>query len=279
MTSLTPTLWFAPPDMTVNQASPAGQQFMSLFSDPGAWQVTAGASTGLVLSEAFILTATDQQLTQVFSFLSQHHLKLMMVTAMIPVQANGSGNGLEGFTSGSELSSAVHRISTLGGTLDYVAMDGPLVAGHEVSNGPQLSITGLAQQVAGNVALIKAVFPNVQFEDGEGLITTPDLAAWTQAFKAATGSSIAQIDADVNWSAPGVKGQLEAYAQAVRATGAVFGITGDSTTAFTTDQSWALAAETNIAAALADPQIRPGNIQVETWDPNPTVTLPEEAMG
>lgn len=278
-TNSTPSLWFGAPDIAANDASPAGQQFMDLFGDPAAWQATAGASVGFVLTETFVLTATDQQLRQVLGFLSQHHLKLMMVTAMVPVQANGAGNDREGFTAGSTLSDAVRRISRLGGTLDYVAMDSPLGAGHEAPGGPLLSIPDLARQVAGNVALIKAVFPNVKFEDGVGLQATPDLAAWAQAFKAATGSPISQVDADVNWSAPGVTGQLEAFAQAVRATGAAFGIAGNSTTAFTTDLGWALAAEANIAAAEADPLIRPANIEVETWDPNPTVTLPEGLSG
>ncbi len=212
--------------------------------------------------------------------LKQHDMKMSMVTAMVPVQANGAGAGVEGFTSGSALANAINRISRLGGTLDYIGMDDPLIAGHLSGAGPKLSITDLAQQMAGNVALIKSVFPNVQFADGESLITTPDLVQWAQAFKTATGSAISMFEADVNWDAAGgVTSQLEAYAQAARAAGAVFGIMGNSTSVHTTNQSWALAAETNIAAAEADPLIRPDSIHVGTWNANPTVTIPEGLSG
>ncbi len=68
-TSAAPVLWFSAPALTANLPNPAGQQFMSLFNDPSAWQVTAGATAGMVLSESFILLATDQQLSQIFAFL------------------------------------------------------------------------------------------------------------------------------------------------------------------------------------------------------------------
>jgi len=275
-TNSTTTIWFGPSDVP-GVGNPAGDEFMSVFNDPNAWQVTASQSVGFVLTEYFVDSATDQQLSQVLSFLKQHNLKLMMVAEMIPVQANGLGNGMEGFTAGTSLATAVQRISKLGGTLDWVGMDAVVAAGHEASTGPQLSLTALAQQIAPNVALIKALFPNVQFATDDGAVITSDVAAWSQAFQAATGSVMAAYDADVNWNAP--ISQLEAYAQAVHATGAAFNIMGDATATSTTDQSWALAAVTNIAAALADPLIRPNNIEVETEDANPTVTLPEGLSG
>jgi hypothetical protein len=160
--STTPTLWSAPPSLAANSSNAAGAQFMTLFSDPAAWQVTASQSVGLVLSTSFILSATDAQLTEVFSFLNAHHLELMMNARMIPAQANGAGAGMEGYGSAAELSAAVQRISSLGGKLNAVSMDEPLVAGHEQTTGAQLSIPALAAQVATSAAVIKAVFPNMQ---------------------------------------------------------------------------------------------------------------------
>ena len=147
------------------------------------------------------------------------------------------------------------------------------------ASGPQLSLTALAQQVAENVALVKAVFPNVQFEDADGgSAATADLGQWAQAFQQATGSPIVQFNDDVNWASPTCISDLEAYAAAVRATGATFGIIGDAG-AQTTNVTWALAAESNIAAAEADPLIRPANILVTSWNAYPTITAPEGLAG
>ena len=275
----TPTLWFAPPDLATDASNPAGDQFMDMFNDLASWQVTASQSVGISVSEAFILQATDVQLKELFSFLNEHHLQLMMSANMIPIQANGVGNGdVEGFTTATALSNAVNRISELGGTLNVIGMDTPLIQGHESATGAQLSITALAQQVATNVALITAVFPNVQFQDYEGLSATADLGQWAQAFQQATGHTIAAFDADVNWGLPNWQSGLEAYAAAVRATGATFGVIGDAGSE-PTNVSWAVAAEANMAAEDADPLISPANVVVTTWAPNPTIILSEGEAG
>src|ERR1700733_786523 len=250
--SATPTLWFGPPSYATGLANDAGSQFMDLFNDPAAWQVTAGQTTGVVLTEAFVATATNAQLTEVFSFLAAHHMQMALVTGIVPIQANGIGNNREGFTAAATLANAVQRISSLGGVLNYVAMDSPLVAGHEATYGPQLSITALAQQVAANVALVKAVFPNVQFTDAEQSSSAADLAQWAQAFQQATGSPIAEFGDAVNWGRANTESGLQAFAAAVSGTGATFGIFGDATAAQPTNLSWALTAESNIAMAEAN---------------------------
>jgi hypothetical protein len=199
MTSSTaPVLWFGAPSVAANSPNAAGQQFMTLFDNPSTWQVAAGQTYGFSLTESFILTATDAQLTEVFSYLKAHNMKMMMVAGMVPIQSNGIGNGVEGFTTTQALSQALNRIKSLGGTLDSLGMDAPLVAGCISASGPQLSVTALAQQMAPNVALVKSFFPNVQFEVGDGTNTTSLIAPFQQAFQAATGSTIAQFDADVN---------------------------------------------------------------------------------
>jgi hypothetical protein len=276
MTSSTaPTLWFVPPYLLPNSPNAAGEQFMNLFSDPAAWYVTASQSVGLLLDPNVILTATDAQLTVVFSYLNENHLQLALNAEMIPIQSNGVGLGLEGYGTAAQLAEVVQRISSLGGTLDYISMDEPLIAGHVSETGAQLSISELAEQVAPTVALVKAVFRNVQFVDSEGFSATADLGQWAQAFQQATGSPIVQFNADVDWVLSNWQSDLESYAAAVRATGAIFGIIGNATVAQQSNLSWVLTAESNIAAAEADPLIRPANIQVGTYDPYPTVILPE----
>ncbi len=273
-----PTIWFSAPS-AIGSSNPAASQFMNLFSDPSAWQVTASRSVGFALDETFILQATAQQLSQVFAFLNAHHLKMMMVTEMIPVQANGAGQGVEGYTDPGALATALQRITALGGTLNAVQMDGVLYDGTQASNGAQLSVSQLAQQIAPNVALIRAAFPNVQFDTGDGLSTVGEFAQWQTAFGQATGSTIAEFDADVNWNDPASASGLAAYAQAAKAAGAAFGISGNATNVQQGNLSWALSAEANIAAAEANPATAPSNIIVDTWDAYPTVTLPEGLDG
>jgi len=83
----------------------------------------------------------------------------------------------------------------------------------------------------------------------------------------------------VNWNLPDWQSQLQAYAAAATAAGATFGIAGDATGVQQSSLVWTLAAETSIAAAEANPLTRPADVLVMSWNPDPTVILPEGQDG
>jgi hypothetical protein len=274
-----PSLWFDAPPPVAQAANSASQQFMDLFNDPASWQVTAGGTSVFILTTPFVLQATDQQLQEVLGFLKQHHIALAMNIGMVPLQAGGAGRDVEGYNNPLILEKSLSRISSLGGTLDWVAMDTPLQNGHENPKGAQLSIADLANQVAHSVALIKAVFPNVQFADSEPNTVVTDLGQWISAFHQATGSSIALVNATLNCADPNWNSELQALVNATQGAGTALGVFGYATPGSSSNMSWTLTAEQHIAAMLADPAIRLDNIAVATWNPYPSLVAPEGQAG
>ena len=94
----------------------------------------------------------------------------------------------------------------LGGSLAYVAMDEPLWFGRYATKkgACQWEIGKIASVVAGEVAQLRMVFPDVKIGDIEPIgdlapSWTEDIAEWTNAYRTATGSSLAFLHADIQW--------------------------------------------------------------------------------
>jgi hypothetical protein len=102
----------------------------------------------------------------------------------------------------------------------------PLIFGREYSgpNACRDSIESLAAQVAQKVAQARSVFPDIQVGDIEpignprpGWLT--DIAEWTKAYRAATGTPLAFFQFDVDWNNPNWPQQLKAGADLMQSLG------------------------------------------------------------
>ena len=283
-TTTLPILWLsAPAPMTgADTTQPITQQFNDLFTPAAAapWPTLGGNPAVIQLTMTWIQQASMAQLRQVMSYISQNGLKLAVTAGVVPKSATGVGDNVEGYVNPPELTAMALKVQSAGGTINYLNMDGPLYYGHEATgNTEQASIATLAQQVASSVALVKAVFPQLQVGEAEGFQSVADLPQWAAAFQQATGMPLAYIDADSNGNDPNVISELETYAQAARTAGVPFGLLVDGTSADQSDAAWSLDALKLMAAAAADPLIAPGQYVTVSWDAYPDQLLPAGLSG
>ncbi|HTW28765.1 MAG TPA: hypothetical protein VME92_16685 [Acetobacteraceae bacterium] len=235
-----------------------------------------------MVTTSFILNASTAQLQQIFAYLQQNHIALALQAAVLPQGADGTGMNVEGYYNIASLQTALDRIQTLGGNLQYVTMDEPLYYGHQSTevHAGQASITAVAQQAASTVALIKSVFADVQVGDTEPTnVPASDLQQFMQAFQQASGQPLAFVQADVDWNDPAWQSTLESWAATVRAAGSQFGVIYDGKPSDATSLAWTISAEQHMAAVEADPLIAPSQVLVDSWQANPSQLLPEGLPG
>ena len=279
-----PTFWFAAPDPVVGLGTTvlASEQFNSLLTPATAapWPTLAGQPSVISLGLTFVEQASMAELQEVIDYINRNHLQLSLSTAAVPYQPNGVGTGVEGYVSLSQLSAALSKIQSLGGTVNLVAMDGALFFGHEATgNTEQASINTLAQQVASTVAVIKAVFPNAQIGENDGPASAGDIAQWAAAFKQATGSPLAFLQADADGNDPNIEAKLQTFALAAHAAGVPFGLLVDGTGDDKSDVTWSTDALRLMAASAANPLIAPSHYVTVSWNSYPDQLLPAGLSG
>jgi hypothetical protein len=107
-------------------------------------------------------------LTRMFEDLKRRHIALGVEALMLSGDGQ-CGVGVEGYSAPRQMLAIANRIKTLGGTLSYVVMDGPLMGGHFYS-GPRAchsSVEAIAKEVAEKVKQMRTVFPDLKVGDVE----------------------------------------------------------------------------------------------------------------
>ena len=175
------------------------------------------------------------------------------------------------------------RIQRLGGDLAYVAMDEPLYWGHAFTGARscQFSMEETAREVAAGVAQIRAVFPQVQIGDTEPIGSgvpgwAQEIGQWMQAYRAATGTPLAFMHADIQWR-ENWQAVLPQVKRVVHAQGVPFGVimdgNGDS------DEEWTDTALQRYRMLQSNPATDPDQIVVQSWEEHPSQMMPETRPG
>ena len=276
-------LWLSAVDPVVQEwANETGSQdYMSLFtsSDPD-WSTVSSNTRVWMITTQFVMGASDAQLRLIISYLNAHDIELGLAGLMLPYGANGTGSGVEGYSTPGTMSEVAQRIAAFGGMLSVVEMDEPLFFGHQYTgaNAEQASIQEVANEVAVSVAEIEAVFPSVEIGDAEPIPTTSDISTWLADYQRATGQSLSFLDADVQWSTDWQPG-LESLSAYLATTGTKLGVIFNGDATATSGAEWENEALARIAQVMSDPLISIQHAFVETWDPQPTYLLPENTFG
>jgi hypothetical protein len=206
------SVWVAP--------SPDTADLMGLFAAGAEWAVAANHIRVFELPEAWVLGASDQELSQVISGLSSRGIQVAVTVAAL-IETNGCRT--EGFAAPGTAERVVRRIQDVGGTVGFVALDQPFAAGH-LALGCGWSKRKVAGQVEDVVAALRKVAPDIQVGDIEPLTAwsiAGDLTRWLPTATTA-GLSFFHLLPSVgrsDWTA-GAK-QVE---EACRAHGLSFGV-------------------------------------------------------
>ena len=216
-------------------------------------------------STQFLNRASDEQLQRMFEDLKRCRHIALAFEAMMQTFNGECGEGVEGYAGPGVMGRLALRIKQLGGQLAYVAMDEPLSMGHRYS-GPHAchaAIAAIAQDIAGNVAMVRNVFPDVQVGDIEPFGFTDPQASWLDdlaqsiaAYHATTGQNLAFLHLDMDWHQDW-RAELAALAPMLKATGIKFGIIYDGDPGDTDGTTWTRHAEERFAAVEADPALAP----------------------
>jgi hypothetical protein len=187
-----PQIWLGGVDPIVRASMDPNStsDFMDLFDPKAQWskaalrvkvfqtstQFFSGARVGDVERKA-----PDQMLTRMFEDLKRRNMALGVEALMLSGDGQ-CGVGVEGYSAPRQMLAIAIRIKTLGGTLSYVAMDGPLMGGHFYS-GPRAchsSVEMIATEVAEKVKQMRTVFPDLKVGDIEPVgVTEP--AGWANS--------------------------------------------------------------------------------------------------
>lgn len=223
---------------------------------------------------------TDSQWQQVFANLAQRGIALAVEFGPLP--ATTCGAGVEGFSGGAALPVA-QKVQSLGGTLQYVAMDEPFYYANIYTG--QNACNWTAQQIAANavqsIAQIRTAFPNVMVGDIEPVpaVGTPGWLAsyttWLDAWEIAAGSPLAFFHCDVNWPAdPDWIADVNSMRQALALRSIPFGVIYNGL-GMTSDASWMSAAEGHFIEYELYGGTIPDQTIFQTWETYPTHVLPE----
>ena len=135
-----------------------------------------------------------------------------------------------------------------------------------------------SEQIA---AIAQRIFPGIRFGDEEAIGPNADriaeLEKWPEIYRKATGTSLAFIHCDLNWSEHSMR-NLIPLARALQEQHVPLGIIYNGGTA-DTDEGWAAGAESHFTEIETDLGIIPDDAIFQSWVILPSHLLPETKFG
>ena len=105
---------------------------------------------------------------------------------------------------------------------------------------------------------------------------TQEIAAWADAYHAATGEKLAFMFTDINWSELAMR-NLQPLSAELRARGIPLGVVYDADAGVQTDEAWGRQTEGRIAEIEGPLGIHPDIASFDSWTARPRRYLPETA--
>jgi hypothetical protein len=234
-------IWFAP--------APAKAHDLLALVEPNApWAHAAAATSVFQLSASSIAALSDADLATLVSGLKRLGLPIaVLVPALTPVGGCGQIPGSPDATTAPDL---LRRVKVAGGAVRFIAMDSPAAAGTQC----RLSAMEIATNVGAWSAGVRAVVPGAPIGDAEPVADASAVSAyadWMPAYATVTGSPLAFVHLDLDWSQadwPTEVGQVAALAQQA---GAGFGIVNRGNVDDTSDAAWSAHAADRMAAVAS----------------------------
>ena len=272
-------VWFAPLDnVSVYGMGRTGEtDFMNLFTDSAQWQTALQKVNVVQLYTQFILSASDDQLKQVFSFLAAHHIALAIETWILTPNGTACGYGVEGYIYPGQPVQIAQRIKSLGGDLAYISID-EAFGGNRSTNGCHLDSVSAGIDAVNNLNTFRAYFPEVQLGDTENLFADTswhnDYLSWADTIQSRMGSPLAFFHVDVDWHGDWKSGVDSMKADLV-ARKIPFGVIHNGSGGSATSSAWMQSAMQNIDNYRSSGLPTPDHLIFQTWDAFPVLAMPE----
>lgn len=276
-----PLIWFAPlPPLPIVDGRPftGSDDYIKLFDPDAPWQTAASRIQVLKLYGEWVGYASQTQLEFVIRNSQQRGFALAMEFG--PLDAEGCGEGIEGFSGVSYAVDAAKRIKSAGGTLYFLAMDEPYYYGHfyDGPNACHWSAEKIAQEIDQFSKAMKAVFPDILIGDTEALAGAAganQYKEWIEIFREVNGYDLAFLHMDVDWSRPNWAQEIIAIEEYADAFDVPAGIIYTGNGFDPTDEEWLSAAGERVKKLEIEHHADPDHILFQSWNDKPDHTLPE----
>jgi hypothetical protein len=252
---------------------------MELFTPGAPWLAAARhVQVFKLYGEWVAWKATDAELQKAVSDITRRGMALAVEAG--PLTRTGDcGKGVEGFAGIDEGLRIAYRIKAAGGTIRFIAYDHPYDAG-VLDTGPN-ACNWTPEQVAENVArfekAIRAIFPDVIFGDIETAhIDVREITRWVNAYKAVTGSELAFLHMDLDFSRPDWPQSTRAIEDFLRSRGIAFGLIYFGNWNDRTDQDWLANAGERVKAYEQAAGGCPDHVIFQSWHDHPDRALPDD---
>ena len=229
--------WFAP--------EPASPHDLLTLADTNAWSKAAAATAVFQLSGRSVAALSDSDLATLATGLKRSGLP---VAVLLPALTTDSGCGLPaGSLKPAAAPDLLRRFQAAGGSVRFIVMDSPAFIGSFCN----LGTADVAARVGAWSSSVRAVLPQVSIGDTEPLTTAADAsayAAWVPAYATASGSSLAFLHLDLDWSIGDWPAQAGPLATLAHQNGAGFGIVARGNVDDASDALWVANAADRMAA-------------------------------
>ncbi len=264
-----PTIWFDPKHDVPD--------YFDLFAPSAKWTRAAKYVKGFEVSVQVVSKGSDADLTEMFTWLRQHNIALCLGMLPLTPSEQGCGHHVEGYSAFGQCRKDAKRVQSLQGEPQFYDMDEPLFYGHyyDGPNACHSSIEEIAADVAEKVRQVRSVFPNVQIGESEPIhppVSLDDLEKWFDAFKKATGTPLAFLSVDLQWSHDW-QGRLVEVAHLCARKGIRLHVIYNGSGRDSSDEEWVLRAFAN--ARAVESLIKPDVVSIASWNRFPTHVLPE----
>ena len=233
--------WFAPNPINASDLLPLAQ--------PNApWPQAAAATATFQLSSSSVAALSDADLATLESALKKAGLPVaLLLSALTPVSGCGQVPGAPDASTALDL---IKRVQASGAQLRFLVMDRPAYLGTHCG----LSAMEIAANVGAWASRVRSVAPQAAIGDAELLTEPADgnaYAEWMPAYASVTGSPLAFIHLDLDWSMSDWPSQLSPLQSYARQSGIGLGLVERGNGDDASDALWVANAADRMAAVAA----------------------------
>lgn len=273
-------VWLCPaePTKSFSGAIYASTDYFNLFTSTysSQWSQSRARVKVFKVYSGFIQRISIAQLQSIVTYLKSNGIALALEW---PPLVNAS-YALEGFAPAGTAKIICDRVKSVGGTIDYIAMDEPLYYGHYYASGPQYSVQELASNAAGTLKQFQSYFPAVIIGDIEPIDAMPaanwkdTTRQWLAAYQVAMGAPLAFFHVDNMWGSVWTSNIPELNSLLV-GSNIKLGVIFNTLSSASTSSQWMQSAEVNIQRYNASGIVKPEHVVFQNWMAYPTTLLPE----
>ncbi|MEJ0020790.1 MAG: hypothetical protein WDN25_30410 [Acetobacteraceae bacterium] len=275
-------IWISSADPYSQPKNPMTPEFMAAFRDGANW--SGKGIQAFKFSTQFLYRAPEGDLSEAIRILREKHIAIAM-EGLLLVESERCGRGVESYSWKGAIPAVAERVKRLGGEIAFVALDEPVTWGHYSTRARTCRdpVSSLADQMAANVKVLKAAFPNIKFGSIEPItpVTADRLDAlfeFFKEFKRASGEPISFLHADISWAGPWHQ-QLAQWKTRLHASGMRLGVIANGDPQDTSNAAWTGHAIERYRAVVNDPAVRPDDVIFQSWMSFPTKLVPDTEPG